>query len=72
MAHDEDEVEEEYHTYMISLYPLHIIFFSFVFWSRHVARGIFVPRPGTEPTPPDVEAWSLHHWTTSDIPTHNS
>ena len=27
-----------------------------------------VPRPGIEPTPRAVEAWSLNHWTTREVP----
>ena len=30
--------------------------------------GILVPQPGIEPTPPAVEAQSLNHWTTSEVP----
>ena len=33
----------------------------FFFWPHHAARGILVPRPGTEPTPLALEAWSLNH-----------
>ena len=29
---------------------------------------ILVPQPGIEPTPPAVEAQSLHHWTTREVP----
>ena len=35
-------------------------FFS-LFWLHHAARGILVPRPGIEPVPPAVEAWSRNH-----------
>ena len=34
----------------------------------HVACGILVPRPGIEPRPPAVEAWSLNHWTAREVP----
>ena len=30
--------------------------------------GILVPRPGIEPGPPAVEAWSLNHWTAREVP----
>ena len=33
------------------------------------ACRIIVPRPGIEPTPPEVEAWSLNHWTDREVPT---
>ena len=34
----------------------------------HVASGILVPQPGTEPAPPALEVWSLKHWTTRQVP----
>ena len=27
-----------------------------------------VPQPGIEPGPPALEAWSLSHWTTMEVP----
>ena len=33
-----------------------------------VACGILVPRPGIEPVPPAVEAWSPNHWTVREFP----
>ena len=30
--------------------------------------GILVPRPGIKPVSPALEAWSLKHWTTRDVP----
>ena len=36
----------------------------------HPARGILVPQPGIEPTPPGVEAQSPNHWTTREVPTY--
>ena len=44
-----------------------IIFLVF-FWPCHVACGILFPRPGIEPVPPAVEAQSLNHWTTREVP----
>ena len=38
------------------------------FWPHHAACGILVPRPGIEHVPPEVEAWSLNHWTTWETP----
>ena len=40
----------------------------FFFWPRRTACGRLVPRPGIEPTPPAVEAWSPNHWTTREVP----
>ena len=33
-----------------------------------VTYGILVLRPGIEPTPPALEAWSRNHWTTREVP----
>ena len=38
------------------------------FWPCREARGILVPRPGIEPAPPALEARSLNHWTTREVP----
>lgn len=32
------------------------------------ACGILVAPPGIEPTPPEMEAWSLTHWTARAVP----
>ena len=40
----------------------------FIFWLHHAACGILVPRPGIEPGPPAVEAWSPNHWTAREFP----
>ena len=49
--------------------------FNFVFcWKKnfflphHMARGIFIPWPGIEPSPPAVETLSLNHWTAWEGP----
>ena len=36
--------------------------------SCHGACGILVPQPGIEPAPPVVEARSLEHWTSWEVP----
>ena len=41
----------------------------FFFFGRAVQHA--VPQPGIEPTPPVVEAWSLNHWTTREVPHHS-
>ena len=33
----------------------------FIFWPRCAARRILVPRPGIEPAPLALKAWSLNH-----------
>ena len=38
------------------------------FWPCLMACGILVPRPGIEPVSPAVEARSLNHWTSRDVP----
>ena len=56
---------------MLSIKLLHHVFFAgwFVclFWPRHAARGILVPRPGIEPESPAAEAWSPNHWTSREV-----
>ena len=43
-----------------------ILFFSF--WPYCALCGILVPQPGIKPAPPALEAWSLNHWTTREVP----
>ena len=43
-------------------------FLGFFFWLWRVAHGILVPPARVEPVPPAVEAQSLNHWTTREIP----
>ena len=38
------------------------------FFLCHPACGILVPQPEIEPVPLAVEAWSLNHWTTREVP----
>ena len=45
-----------------------VCLFVFNFLAYHAACGILVPQPGIEPRPPAVEARSLNHWTTGEIP----
>ena len=40
----------------------------FFFWSCHTAYGILVPHPGIEPMPPALEAQSLNHQTSREVP----
>ena len=42
--------------------------FVFNFWPWHLVCRILVSPPGTEPTPPALEAQSLNHWTTREGP----
>ena len=41
------------------------------FWPRLVAYGILVPRPGIKPVPPALEAQSLNHWATREVPDYH-
>ena len=43
-------------------------FFFLLFWLLHAACGILVLWLGNEPAPPELEAWSLNHWTTRQVP----
>ena len=45
------------------LHQHHLFFFFF-----HPACGILVPQPEIEPVTPAVEAWSLNHWATREVP----
>ena len=38
-------------------------------WPYPTACGNLVPQPGMQPAPPAVEAQSLHHWTSREVPT---
>ena len=38
------------------------------FWPCHTACGILVPWPGIKSLSPAVEAWSLNHWMTREVP----
>jgi len=40
----------------------------FIFWPQHVAFRILVPQPGIEPVSPEVEAQSLNHCATREVP----
>ena len=42
--------------------------FFFFFLPCLTTCGILVPRPGIEPMPPEVEARSLNHWFTREVP----
>ena len=44
----------------------------FFFWPCHTACGILVAQPGIKSMPPAVEALSLNHWTTREVPGHYS
>ena len=48
--------------------PPFLLLFSFFLFFFFV--GSLVPRPEIEPKPPAVEAWSLNHWTTGEVPLH--
>ena len=44
-----------------------VYFFSF-FLLHYAACGILVPQPGIKPMSPAMEAQSLNHWTTREVP----
>ena len=46
----------------------HPTVYLFFFWPRRAACGNLVPRPGTKPGPPAVEARSPNHWNTREFP----
>ena len=51
----------------ISSYGICFLDFFF-FLPGFMAYGILVPWPGIEPMCPALEAWSLNHWTTREVP----
>ena len=53
-------------TYSISKDKISQLFFFSL--SGHTAYGILVPQPEIEPAIPALEAQSLNHWTTRDVP----
>ena len=48
-----------------SMFLLYLLIY---FWQCPGACGILVPGPGMEPTSPALEAWSLNHWATREVP----
>ena len=44
----------------------HLVYF--MFWPHMQHVGILVSPSGMEPMPPALEAWSLTHWTTREVP----
>ena len=53
--------------YLVFLLHLWLLLFKIKFL-HHAACDILVPQPGIEPVPPALEAWSLNHWTTKEVP----
>ena len=44
------------------------LFFSFLFWPHHVACGILVPWPETEPRSSAMRGQNPNHWITREFP----
>ena len=55
-----------------SKFTMGLFFFSLIFWPCCMACGVLVPQLGIEPEPPAVEAQSLNHWTTREVPRNGS
>ena len=49
----------------------HMAVLFFTFWLSATEYGIFVLWLGIEPAPTALEAWSLNHWTTREVPIFN-
>ena len=47
---------------------LNVVVLYLFIWPQHAACGILLPRPGIEPQPSAVKAWSPNHWTTREFP----
>ena len=54
--------------FLLWSYTKHSMAFFFFFCLRPAACRILVPQPGIKPMPPAMEAQSLNHWTTRDVP----
>ena len=64
----EENPQQGWCCYLGCILEIYGAFCLFVFWLHRVTCGISVPRLGMEPMPPAVEAWSLNHWTTREVP----
>ena len=62
----QDSITARFHCFLKYLFIDFI--YLFIFWPCRTACWILVPRPGIEPLPPAVEARSLNHWTTREVP----
>ena len=54
--------------YKDSDWLIYFIGTGFFFWPRLAGYGILVPQTGIKPAAPAVEAQSLNHWTTRELP----
>ena len=45
-----------------------LMVFFFFFWPHYVACGMLVPQPGVKLAPSAVEAQSLNHWASGEVP----
>ena len=45
-----------------------LFIFNFIFWPHFRACEILIPWPGIKPMPPAVEAQSVNHWTSREVP----
>ena len=52
----------------VAVHHRRLFVFCFLFGCASLARGILVRWPGIELTSPALEAQSLNHWTTGDVP----
>ena len=46
--------------------------FYFFFLATPHGTWILVPKPGIKPARPEVEVWSLNHWTSREVPEENN
>ena len=46
-------------------------YYYYYFWPCCVACGVFVPWPGIKPVSPALEAQSLNHWATREVPVYH-
>ena len=48
--------------------PIQALLSFFFFLAASCGMWDLVPRPGIEPIPPSLGAWSLNHWTAKEVP----
>ena len=63
-------IENSFGVWIWQYMSMESFFFFNFFWLCCAAWGIVVPQSGIEPMSLAVKAWSLNHWTSSDISTY--
>ena len=59
---------KEYFLFYLEIKGVFLFLILFYFLPSHVGSRIFVPQPRMKPVLPAVEAQSLNHWTSQEVP----